>query len=160
MTFVFGGQLMVGGCVSRATVTVNVQVVRLAQLSVAVQVTVVVPSGNALPDGGEQVTATLVSALSGATGGGHDTTEVVAAVPHSQTTRLVGHWITGGIVSRATVAVKVQTADSRQELVARHVTVVLPSGNSAPEGGEQVTMAFVGQPAIAGKCGRITQHGG
>jgi hypothetical protein len=91
VTFVFGGQLMVGGCVSRATVTLNVQVVRLVQLSVAVQVTVVVPSGKVLPDGGKQVTATLVSALSVADGKGHDTTAVVVAVPHSQTIRFVGH---------------------------------------------------------------------
>ncbi len=48
-------------------------------------------------------------------------------------------------MSRATVTVKVQTADSRQELVARHVTVVVPSMNNAPEGGVQVTTAFVGQ---------------
>ncbi len=91
MTFVLGGQLMLGGCVSRATVTVKVHVVRLVQLSVAVQVTVEVPRGNALPDGGEQVTATLVSALSVADGRGHDTTVVVVAVPQSQAIRFVGH---------------------------------------------------------------------
>ena len=91
MTFVFGGQVIVGGCVSRATVTVNVQVVRLVQLSVAVQLTVVVPRGNVLPDGGEQSTATLVSALYVAVGKGHDTTAVVVAVPHSQKIRFVGH---------------------------------------------------------------------
>jgi hypothetical protein len=56
--------------------------------------------------------------------------------------RLVGHWMTGGVVSRATVTVKVQTADSRQ------VTVVVPRMNNAPEGGEQVTTALVGQPAV------------
>ena len=82
---------MLGGCASRATVTVNVQVVRLVQLSVAVQTTVEVPRGNALPEGGEQVTATLVSALSVAMGGGQDTTVVVATVPHSQAIRFVGH---------------------------------------------------------------------
>lgn len=76
---------------SRATETVNVQVLRLVQLSVAVQVTVVVPRGNVLPDGGEQVTATLVSALSVAVGGGHDTVVVVAVDPHSHTIRFVGH---------------------------------------------------------------------
>lgn len=148
MTFVFGRQTMIGGCVSRATVTVNVQVVRLVQLSAAMQVTVLVPRGNTLPEAGEQTTNTLVSALSVATGGGHETTALDAAVPHNQTMRFDGHWITGGIVSRATVTVKVQTADSRQELVARQVTVVVPTGNSAPDGGKQVTTAFVGQPAV------------
>lgn len=53
--------------------------------------------------------------------------------------------MTGGIVSRATVTVKLQTADSRQEFVARQVTVVVPRMNTAPEGGVQVTRAFVGQ---------------
>lgn len=53
--------------------------------------------------------------------------------------------MTGGIVSRATVTVKLQTADSRQEFVARQVTVVVPRMNTAPEGGAQVPRAFVGQ---------------
>lgn len=148
MTFMSGGQSTLGGCVSRATVTVNVQVVRLVQLSVAVQVTVVVPNWNTLPEAGEQTTDTLVSALSVATGGGHDTTALEAAVPQSQTMRLVGHGMTGGVVSRATVTMKVHTADSLHALVARQVTVVEPSGNSAPEGGEHMTTAFDGQPAL------------
>ena len=62
------GQVITGGVVSVFTVTVNAQVLRLAQASVAVQVTVVVPAGNKLPDAGEQVTATLGSALSVAVG--------------------------------------------------------------------------------------------
>ena len=55
---------------SRVTRTRKVQAVRLVQSSVAVQVTVVLPTGNKLPDGGEQVTATLASALSVAVGVG------------------------------------------------------------------------------------------
>jgi hypothetical protein len=62
----------------------------------------------------------------------------------------------GGTVSRATVTVKVQTADSRQEFVARQVTVVVPKGNNAPDGGEQVTTAFVGQPAVVVGAGYVT----
>ena len=53
---------------SRVTRTRKVQVVRFVQSSVAVQVTVVVPTGNKLPDAGEQLTATLGSALSVAVG--------------------------------------------------------------------------------------------
>ena len=147
---------MLGGVVSRATVTVNVQFVRLAQSSVAVQVTVVVPSEKNVPDAGEQVTATFVSALSEAVGGGHDTAAVVADAPQSQTIRLVGHWMTGGVVSRATVTVKVQTADSRQELVARQVTVVVPRMKLAPDGGEQVTTALVGQLPVVVGAGKVT----
>lgn len=59
-----------GGVVSRVTRTRNVQVVRFVQSSVAVQVTVVVPTGNKLPDAGTQATATLGSALSVAMGVG------------------------------------------------------------------------------------------
>jgi hypothetical protein len=64
------GQVMAGGVTSRATVTVKVQVVRLVQSSVAVQVTVVVPGGKRLPAGGKHVTVTLLSALSVAIGVG------------------------------------------------------------------------------------------
>ena len=135
----FDGHWMTGGVVSRATVTVKVQVVRLVQSSVAVQVTVVVPSEKNVPDAGEQVTATFVSALSVAVGGGHDTEAVVADAPQSQTMRLVGHWRTGGVVSRATVTRKLQVSRSPQRLVAVQVTVVLPRMNRAPAGGLQVT---------------------
>ena len=90
MTLMLAGHTMLGGVVSRATVTVNGQVVRLVQSSVAVQVTVVVPMGNRLPDGGEQETVTLVSALSVAAGKGN-VTGVVEVVPQSPTRRLVGH---------------------------------------------------------------------
>jgi hypothetical protein len=141
---------MLGGVVSRATVTVNVQVARLVQSSVAVQVTVVVPSGNGLPDGGEHVTATLVSALSVAAGRGNET-GVVDATPQSQTVRLAGHWMRGGMVSRATVTVKLHVADSRQELVAVQFTVVVPRIKRAPDGGLQVTTGLVGQlPVVVG----------
>ena len=53
---------------SRVTRTRNVQAVWFVQLSVAVQVTVVLPNGNTLPDAGEQATATAKSALSVAVG--------------------------------------------------------------------------------------------
>lgn len=150
MMFKFGGHWMLGGVTSRATVTVNVQVARLVQSSVAVQTTVLVPSGKGLPDAGKQETATLVSALSVADGRGNET-GVVDAVPQIQFVRLGGHWMTGGVVSRATVTVKVQTADSRQELVARHITVVVPRMNTPPDGGVQVSTAFVGQlPVVVG----------
>ena len=59
--------------------------------------------------------------------------------------------MTGGMVSCATVTVKLHVADSRQELVARQVTVVVPRMKVLPDGGLQVTMALVGQlPVVAG----------
>jgi hypothetical protein len=65
--------------------------------------------------------------------------------------------MTGGVVSRATVTVKVQVTDSRQEFVARQVTRVVPRMNKAPEGGVQVTMAFVGQLPVVVGGGYVTK---
>ena len=84
------GQVMTGGVVSRTTVMVKVQVLRFVQSSVAVQVTVVVPTGNELPDAGVQVTVTLGSRLSVAVGG-VKVTGTVAAEPQYRIVRLVGH---------------------------------------------------------------------
>jgi hypothetical protein len=70
--------------------------------------------------------------------------------------RLVGHWMTGGVVSRATVTVNVQMADSRQEFVARQVTVVVPRMKVAPDGGVQVTTALVGQLPVVVGTGYVT----
>jgi hypothetical protein len=144
------GQMMVGFVVSRATVTVKLQFVLLLQSSVAVQVTVVVPGGKRLPDGGEQVTVTFVSALSVAVGGGQKTRASGGTAVQSQAMRFVGHWMTGGVVSRATVTLNVHTADSRQEFVARQVTGVVPRANTAPDGGLHVTVGFpMAQSSVA-----------
>ena len=51
----FAGQVIEGGCVS-LTVTVNEQEAVLPELSVAVQVTVLVPSGKVEPEAGTQLT--------------------------------------------------------------------------------------------------------
>ena len=51
------GQVTVGGCVS-LTVTVNEQVAVLLDVSVAVQVTVVVPTGNDAPEIGVHAAVT------------------------------------------------------------------------------------------------------
>ena len=53
----FAGQVIVGACVS-TTVTVNIHELWLPEASVAVAVTVVVPFGNALPEGGLLTTTT------------------------------------------------------------------------------------------------------
>ena len=59
--------------------------------------------------------------------------------------------MTGGVVSCATVTVKLHVADSRQEFVARQVTVVGPRMKVLPEGGLHVTVALVGQlPVVVG----------
>ena len=53
-----------------STVTVKVVVASFPALSVAVQVTVVAPRGNTVPEAGEQATLGLGSTLSVATGVG------------------------------------------------------------------------------------------
>jgi len=63
---------MAGGCVS-FTVTVKEQLLELFEVSVAVQVTVVVPFGNVEPLAGLQ-TATTPGQLSLAEGAGYATT--------------------------------------------------------------------------------------
>jgi hypothetical protein len=62
-TVAFAGTVRTGGAVS-LTVTVNEAEPVLLCASVAVQVTVVVPSGNVEPLAGAQVTATTPSMLS------------------------------------------------------------------------------------------------
>jgi hypothetical protein len=58
------------GLTVSTTRTVNEQVERFPPLSVAVQVTVVVPSAKALPEGGTQATTGFGSVLSVTVGGG------------------------------------------------------------------------------------------
>ena len=89
---IFGGQAIVGNCVS-LTFTVNVQVVILLDASFAVTVTVVVPIGKKLPEAGLLVTVTP-GQLSVATGAAH-----VTIAPHCPavllTVILAGHVIVG-----------------------------------------------------------------
>ena len=145
---------MTGGVVSRVTRTRKVHVVRFVQSSVAVQVTVVVPTGNTLPEAGEQVTSTLGSALSVACGTGYETT--VPLVEHAVTLTFAGHTRLGAVTSRATVTVNVQVLRLVQSSVAVQVTVVVPSGNGAPDGGEQATATFVSALSVAAGVGKAT----
>ncbi len=66
----FEGHWMTGGVVSALTVTVNVQVLRLVQSSVAVHVMVLAPTGNRVPEAGLQVMVGDGSRLSVAVGTG------------------------------------------------------------------------------------------
>jgi len=109
------------------------------QLSVAVQVTTVLPTENKLPDGGAQLTGTFPPELSDAVGAGHET--ATRFVPQVRSSLFVGHSIDGGVVSRATVTVKMQVSRSPQSLVAAQLTVDVPTVNKLPEGGTQDTWA-------------------
>ena len=63
----FDGHEIAGGCVS-LTVTVNEQLAVLPDASLTVQLTVVTPFGNAVPDAGSQVGVPTPEQLSVAVG--------------------------------------------------------------------------------------------
>lgn len=132
------GQMMTGGVTSRRTVIVKLHERVFPQSSVAVQTTVFVPGGKELPEAGTQVTVGFGSSVSKTVGGGKFT-GMVAAVPQSTTTRLVGQVIVGGVVSRVARTRNVQVVRLVQSSIAVQVTVVLPTGNTLPETGEQTT---------------------
>jgi hypothetical protein len=111
--------------------TRKLQVAVLPAASVAVQVVVVVPTGNALPLGGVQAVVTP-GQLSLAAGGGKVTIVVCVVVCMLM---FAGHVIEGGCVSK-TVVVNVQLGPA----VVLQVMVVVPTGKNDPDGGEQVTV--------------------
>ena len=114
------------------TVTKKVQVSVLPLLSVAMQVTMVVPTGKKLPDGGVQTTVSPVQ-LS-VTEAAYTTTAPQLPVSLS-CVMSAGQLATGGSVS-STVTSKVQVVVVPAASVAVHVTVVTPTGNTLPEGGK------------------------
>jgi hypothetical protein len=130
------GQVSAGGLVS-STVTVKVQVAVLPLESVAVQVTVVTPPVNRLPEAGTQVMSTTVPHTSLATG-----SSKVTAVPpdsHSMPVMSSGQVMSGGVVS-STVMEKVHELVLPLASVAVHVTSVVPSGKVLPGAGTQTTV--------------------
>ena len=116
------------------TVNVDVQVEMLPEVSVAVQVTVVVPTGNGEPEGGlqendcrPQLSVALAVKLTVAlVAMGH---EAVAAVA------MFGQVTVGGVLS-ITVTANGQLAPPGSE----QLTKVVPTGKQDPEGGLQVTV--------------------
>jgi hypothetical protein len=107
------------------TVTVNEQVAVLPAASVAAEVTVVVPTGNTLPDAGTELTVTP-GQLSVAVG------EKLTTAPQSPVVLPVvifaGQVTTGGCTS-LTRTVNVQAGP--ENVLA--VTVVIPTGKKEPE---------------------------
>jgi hypothetical protein len=133
------------------TVTVKLHVAVLPDASVAVQVTVVAPTGKHEPDGGVQTTTTP-GQLSLAVGGGNMTIKHAGA-PDAHTfwgvtaVTLAGHVITGGWVS-LTVTVNVQLAELPTASMTVQVTVVVPTGKNDPEAGEQAGVPTPGQLSL------------
>lgn len=122
------------------TVTVKVQFARLFAGSVAVQVTVVVPTRKVDPEAGEQLT--VAEQLSITVGSAYDTT---TPVPGFCSVRIIfaGQVMVGGCVS-LTVTVNEQLGPD----VVVQVTVVVPTAKVEPEVGEQVTVPQA--PVVAG----------
>jgi hypothetical protein len=126
------GTVTVGGVVSCTVTTKESEPVLLWE-SVAVQVTVVVPSGNVLPDAGAQLGAMLPSTMSLAEA------EYVTTAPPGPVAAVVmlaGTVTVGGVVS-CTVTTKESEPVLLWESVAVQVTVVVPKPNVLPDAGEQ-----------------------
>jgi hypothetical protein len=121
-------------------VTVKLQEAVLPEVSVAVQVTVVVPSGKVDPDGGLQTTVATPQ-LSVATGA------KVTTAGHAALVMGAGQVIFGGSVS-TTVTVKLHVAVLPDVSVAVQRTVVVPLAKIEPEGGTQTTVT-PGQLSLA-----------
>ena len=128
------------------TPTLKLHVAVLPDISVAVQVTVVVPIAKQLPLGGVQTTATpgqLSEAVAVKL-----TTEQVAFTFGVTTVWLAGQVTTGAWVS-TTVTVNVQLPVCIASSVEEQVTVVTPLGKNEPLAGEHVTGPGVAQGLVA-----------
>jgi hypothetical protein len=115
---------------ARLTPTEKLHVDMLFEASVALQLTVVTPTGKTEPEGGVQ-TAVTPGQLSETAGAGKLTTAelpVVATV-----------WFAGQVIAGACVSVIVTVKLTDGPWSALQVTVVVPTGKKDPEGGEQVT---------------------
>ena len=131
------------------TVTVKLQVAVFPDSSVAVQVTVVVPTGRIEPLGGLHTEVTP-GQLSDIVGAGKVTVALleIGQVCAATAVTLAGQVICGGCVS-FTVTVNVQSGlavvpDASQK------TVVVPTGKNEPEAGEQVTVPQLTSPLVVG----------
>jgi hypothetical protein len=119
-------------------------------VSVAVQVTDVVPSGRQEPDGGLQLTVTpgqlsWASREKLTTAHTSLTDEVLAL-------RLAGQVIVGASVS-LTVTVNAQTEWLFAASVTEQLTVVVPFGKAAPDGGLQIGVPTPGQLSLTTGAG-------
>lgn len=129
---------MTAGGVASTTVRVVVHVALLPAASVAVTVIVCVPGPTSVSDAGDcvivrapdapQLSEAVALEVTSGTAASHPA-PVCAVDP-------AGQLIVGGCVSRI-VTVKEHDAVLPLESVAVQVTVVTPTGNTAPEGGEQ-----------------------
>jgi hypothetical protein len=140
------------------TVTVNEHVLTFPLASVAVNVTVVTPTGKAAPEGKPAVWVTIVPGqLSFATGAGHDTTalhtpELLILV------MLDGHDANTGSWLSITVTVNEHTDVFPIASVAVYEILVTPIGNEDPLAGPAVCVMVTapGQLSLAVGAGHVT----
>src|SRR6185369_5365158 len=143
-TVIFVGQVSVCAWLS-ITVTVKVQALELPLASVAMLVTVVVPTGNADPLGGVEtrlVTVQLSEAL---------VVKVTTALHRPRllvTTIFVEQTISGGW-SSMTVTVNEQLLVLPASSVTTEVTVVVPTGKLEPLAGVETTVGVASQSSVA-----------
>lgn len=114
-------------------------------MSVAVQVTVVVPSAKVLPEEGEQLGVMLPSTRSVAEA------ENATAAPEGPvaSTVVAPGTVMVGLVVSCTVTPKDALALLPEESVAVQVTVVAPSGKVLPEDGEQLGVMLPSTLSVA-----------
>ena len=123
------------------TVTVNMQLAVLADVSIAEHVTVVVPFGKAAPDGGLQVTALTPGQLSVAVGAVYVATALHRPVSFDLV-MLAGQAVSVGACVSLTVTVKLHGVAALPEVsIPVQLTVVVPFGKVAPLAGVQVNVA-------------------
>lgn len=149
---IFAGQMMENWL--PVTVTVKLQAPVLDDVSVAVQLTVVVPTGNELPEGGLQVGVGVGAQFSLTVG-----KEYVTVAEHCPAgagcVMLSGHVSTGACVS-FTVMVKLHDEKLSAASLAQQVTVVTPLGNVEPVGGVQVLNVPAGEFALCGGAEQVS----
>jgi hypothetical protein len=129
------------------TVTVKLQLAVLLEVSVAVHVTVVVPFGNAVPDGGLQATVTpgqlsLPLGVAKVTTAEHRPGAVLVITDEGQGP------IVGDCVS-LTVTVNEQFAELLDESLTVQLTVVGPFGKVEPDDGVHVGVPTPEQLSVA-----------
>src|SRR5919199_6669565 len=142
------GTLTTGGVWStRFTVTAKLALPVFPCESVALHVTVVVPTGKLLPEDGLQLGVSAPSTLSFALA---EKLTVRPPVDSVSTEKSPGTDTTGGVVSlRFTVTVKEAEPVFPCESVALHVTVVVPTGKLLPDGGLHVGVSGPSTTSVA-----------
>jgi hypothetical protein len=146
-TVMGNGQFSTGGVTSR-TDTTKPQLVELFAPSVAVQVTVVAPTGKLDPDAGAHTTLTGPCASDA---DGLNVTGLLHAPTDASTAMLPGQPMVGGSVSGSVPAITttLKLADTLfWPSDTEQFTGVVPTENIDPEGGEHDTVTRAGQLSV------------